>query len=136
MNWRQAARYIMMNRHLTSDLAPIGKFLPWKRARGDIPSMKNRAVNDKKEDILKEWCFWEVTPTETEMKVLASHVAEIWTRIIFENFSYRFGEKIYRQSSGGRIGTRVTTCAARLVMQDFGEKYKASLTLARMELCG
>ena len=96
--------------------------------------MKNRAVNDKKEDILKEWCFRELTPTETEMKVLASHVAEIGTRTIFKNFSYRFGEKIYRQSSGGPIGARVTMCAARLVMQDFGEKYKASLTLARMEL--
>ena len=61
-------------------------------------------------------------------------MAEIGTRTIFENFSYRFGEKIYRQSSGGPIGARVTMCAARLVMQDFGEKYKASLTLARMEL--
>ena len=78
-----------MKRHRTSDLAPIGKFLPWKRARGDIPSMKNRAVNDKKEDILKEWCFWEVTPTETEMKVLASHVAEIGTRTIFKNIFHR-----------------------------------------------
>ena len=77
MNWRQAARYILMNRHLTSNRAPIGKFLPWKRAKGDIPSMKNRAVNDKKEDILKKWCFREVFPTETEMKVLASHVADV-----------------------------------------------------------
>ena len=52
MNWRQAARYILMNRNLTSDLAPIRKFLPWKRARGNIPSMKNRAVNDKKEGMV------------------------------------------------------------------------------------
>ena len=68
MNWRQTASYMLMNRHLTSDQAPIGEFLP---------SMKNRAANDKKEDILKEWCFREVFPTETEMKVLASHVADV-----------------------------------------------------------
>ena len=83
MNWRQLARYILMNRNLISNLAPIGKDLSWKRAKGDLPSIKNKAVNDKKEDMLKEWCFREIFPMETEMKVLASHVAEIGTRLIF-----------------------------------------------------
>ena len=66
------------------------------------------------------------------MKVLASHVAEIGTETILKNFSYHFGEIIFRQSSGGPIGAQVTMCAARLVMQDFGERYKASLIMSRM----
>ena len=35
---------------------------------------------------------------------------------------------------GGPIGARVTMCAARLVMQDWGEKYNEILTTAGLKL--
>ena len=51
-------------------------------------------------------------------------MAEIGVRVIFENFIYKFGEKMYRQGSGGPIGARVTMAASRLVMIDWGEHYE------------
>ena len=44
------------------------------------------------------------------------------------------GEKIYIQASGEPIGERVTMASAILVMQNWGEEYKDSLELSRMEL--
>ena len=61
-------------------------------------------------------------------------MAEIGTRAIFENFLYTFGGKAYQQSCGGPIGARVTMCAARLVMQDWGERYRQILESSSLKL--
>ena len=45
-SWRQAARYIVMNRSLTGDLEEIEECLPKSRSGRD-KSMKNRNVNKK-----------------------------------------------------------------------------------------
>ena len=54
--------------------------------------------------------------------------------MIFENFIYKFGGKLYRQGSGGPIGARVTMAASRLVMIDWGEEYSSALKRSRMEI--
>ena len=56
------------------------------------------------------------------------------TRVIWENFCYKFAGKTYKQSTGGPIGARVTMCAARLIMQDWGERYKPEDSIAK-QLC-
>ena len=54
--------------------------------------------------------------------------------MIWENFCYRFAGKTYRQSSGGPIGARVTMCVARLIMQDWGERYRELLVNASLRI--
>ena len=80
------------------------------------------------------WLFREQEPNENEMMEIVARVAEIGTRIIFENFNYRFGGNTYQQASGGPIGARVTMAASRLVMVDFGSNYRSALELSKMEL--
>ena len=135
MNWKQACRYIAMNRHLTGMLDPIRKFLPWRKGGLKIPSMKNKQLNQKRETLENNWCFREdVEPTEMERLEIAGRVAEIGTRACFELFTYKFGGEIFHQRSGGPIGARVTMCAARLVMQDWGGQVHRSLQLAKVEI--
>ena len=42
---------------------------------------------------------------------------------LFENFRFSFGGKSYLHAKGGPIGARVTMCAARMGMEDWGESY-------------
>ena len=59
--------------------------------------------------------------------MMMARAAEIWVRTIFENFMFTFGGKTYLQAKGGPIGARVTMCAARLVMEDWGKRYTTIL---------
>ena len=47
-SWRQAAKYISLNREYTGELEIIEKFLPVTNT-GKARSMKNKEVNSKKE---------------------------------------------------------------------------------------
>ena len=42
--------------------------------------------------------------TEQERKYIVARVVEVATRTLFENHAYKFGNEVYRQSSGGSIG--------------------------------
>ena len=53
---------------------------------------------------------------------------------MWENFSYRFGNKIYKQKSGGPIGARITMACSRLVMQQWGNAYTTILIKANIKL--
>ena len=100
MDWKQACRYIAMNRHLIGMLDPIRKFLPWRKGGGKIPSMKSYELNQKREVMENKWGFREnVEPTEMEsLEIAAARVVEIGTRACFDLFIYRFGETIFHQS--------------------------------------
>jgi hypothetical protein len=65
---------------------------------------------------------------------MIARMCEIGLRGIFENFIYTFGGKTYLQMGGGPIGARVTMAAARIVMQDWGEKYREILTRSGLEI--
>ena len=72
--------------------------------------------------------------TEQEERELIGRCAEIATRTIFRNFCYKFAGKVYMQTDGGPIGARVTMCVARIVMHDWGEKYRMILTKASLKI--
>ena len=62
------------------------------------------------------------------------HVAEIATRVIFQNFCYKFGGKTFQQQAGGPIGARVTMCAARMVMASWARDYGMILFKAGLKV--
>ena len=135
-NWRQGARYVVMNKHLTSDLQELWGVLPFRRkTQGVEPGMSNRYVHSSKEtedDLNARWVFPNPNPTEHQIRLILGRVCEIAVRTIFQNFSYRFGGETFQQSEGGPIGARVTMACARLVMQDWGESYRRILTEAEL----
>ena len=51
-------------------------------------------------------------------------MAEIGTRVPWNNFVYEFGGEYFLQMEGGPIGARVTMAASRLVMQVWAEGYR------------
>ena len=69
------------------------------------------------------WVWPDREPTERHRQMMMARAAEIGTRTIFENFMFTFGGENYLQTKGGPIGARVTMCAARLVMEDWGKRY-------------
>ena len=133
-DWKQGVRYILINKHLTGDLIKIWRLLPWKTKGGVMPGMTNRKINDKNEKIEEDWTFPNVVPTDEEIKQVVGRCAEIALRTIFENFCYKFGGEIYKQSSGGPIGARCTMAAARIVMNDWSLKYRKMLTEAGLKI--
>ena len=54
-------------------------------------------------------------------------VVEIALKILFANFTYKFGGKYYHQKEGGPIGVRATGAASTLVMEDWAEVYEEIL---------
>ena len=92
--------------------------------------MMNKDIKNKNERVEDTWCFPPTPPTEEQDKQIAGRVAEIGVRMVFENFTYRFGGQMYKQSTIGAS----TMAASRLVMQDWGEIYKSALELSSMEL--
>ena len=129
-NYRHGLRYIKMNKHLTGDLQKIRHLLPRRRKhQGVAPRMTGKAVNDRKEEDEGEhqWVYLDRDPTEVQKKMIIARCCEIGVRTVFENFTYKFGGKFYKQMEGGPIGARLTMCAARLVMMQWAEDYNTIL---------
>ena len=134
-NTRLGLRYIAMNEEYTSDLQHLRRLMPTRLTKPGIqPTMKSKWVNNK--EILEDddWVYPPLIPTQEETRLIHGHVAEIGTRVIFENFVYQFGGVAYHQQQGGPIGARVTMCAARMVMQHWARGYASILLKARLRL--
>ena len=116
-NVRLGVRYIAMNREYTGELDDLEHLLPRRLPKPGVkPSMKCKWVNNK--EILNDddWVYPRARPTVREERMIVSRVAEIGTRVLFQNFVYSFGGEAYHQQSGGPIGARITMCAAKMVM--------------------
>ena len=102
-NTKLGLRYIVMNKHLTDDLDPIENILPTRRkAPGRKPGMKSREINNSEDDELGDdkWAHPPREPTNLQRRQVQARVAEIVTRIIFENFTYKFAGKLINKSQG------------------------------------
>ena len=90
-NWKQGARYIVMNRHLTSDLQELWGVLPYRRKnQGVEPGMSNKFVGSSKEtedELESRWVFPKRQPTKHQIRLIATRVCEIAMRALFKNFS-------------------------------------------------
>ena len=64
----------------------------------------------------EQWRFPDVVITEEEKKEVIATVVGIATQVLFSNHLYTFGNKVYRQKSGGAIGLRATCAVARVTM--------------------
>jgi hypothetical protein len=87
-DWKQGARYIVVNRKYTGDLKCLWNILPWKRkARGTAPGMKSKEMNSKKGDVEMQWSFPRREPTEQQIREMQARIAEIGVQFLFENFT-------------------------------------------------
>ena len=61
--------------------------------------MKCKWVNHKEILADDDWVYPRRNPTAKEERLIIGRVAEIGTRVLFENFLYRFGGEAYHQQS-------------------------------------
>ena len=123
--FEKGLKYIVMNKKYTGNLKTIANLIPWRKKVGGVqPGMKNKNVNRKVEKEETLWIYPKAIPTKVQEKQIIARVAEIGTRVLFENFCYTFAGNTYIQMSGGPIGARVTMAAARIVMQAWSVKYQ------------
>ena len=134
-DWMEGARYIAISPHLTGPLGKLKRLIPVKRKVGGVkPGITSKDVNKKKSSIEVQWYFPTKIASKEQIREIASRCAEIAVRTLFEKFTYNFGGKTYLQSKGGPIGARITMACARLVMQDWGEKFTDILLHADLKL--
>ena len=90
-DWKQGARYIMVNKNYTGNLKCLWNVLPWKRkVGGTAPGMKAKELNSKKGNVETQWSFPRRQPTDQQIREIQARVAEIGVRFLFGNFPYRF----------------------------------------------
>ena len=89
--------------------------------------MASKGMQGKEDDVEEQWVHKVKELSREQLMEVVGRCAEIAVRIIFENFTYNFGGKIYLQREGGPIGARITMACSRLVMQDWGECYRMIL---------
>ena len=113
-----------LNQDKTGDLGELRQYFPWRRkVKGTAPGMNNTEVNSRDKMGDSYWVWPRKEPSERHKQMMMARAAEIGTRTVFENFMFSFGGKNYLQTKGGPFGARITMCAARLVMDDWGKRY-------------
>ena len=67
--WRQGARYIVLNRKYTGSLKNLWSILPWRRkVKGTTPGMKAKELNSKEGDVETQWSFPRRQPTDDQIR--------------------------------------------------------------------
>ena len=86
--------------------------------------MASKGMSGRQADIEEQWCFKVKELTREQMMEVVARCLEIAIRVVFENFTYNYGGKVYLQLEGGPIGARLTMACSRVVMADWGEQYR------------
>ena len=124
--------YLQINRDLIEDIESIEHLLPKRKSKsGTSPGMPSI---DRKWNPHKQWEFERVDITKDEERKIIGAVAEVALKVLFNNFTYKFGEKYFHQSEGGPIGVRATGAAAQLVMEHWGKEYRSLLEAAGLQI--
>ena len=121
----EMARYAWLGEQagLTSGVEEVRRLLPVKKSnRKEGPGFKNKEVQGPTKHTEGSWLFPKCTPTEKEKQDLFGIMMEIGVRVLWTHFCYTFGNKIYKQQSGGPIGARITMACSRIRMYDWVEK--------------
>ena len=102
-NIRLGLKYIAMNEEYTGSLEQIRALLPVRETKpGTKPTLKSKWVNCKEILADDEWIYPPGTPTEEQRRQVIGRVAEIGTRVVFENFCYQFGGKPTTNKQGAQ----------------------------------
>ena len=91
---------------------------------------------DKGKKSVKEKWVWEgwMSPCRVKRKLMLSLLFREQVRVMMTNHLYTFGGQLYRQGTGGPIGLKLTSTAARGVLRMFDREYKSKLADLKLEL--
>ena len=69
--------------------------------------MATKGMSGRQADMEEQWCFKVKELTREQMMEVVARCLEIAIRVVFENFTYNYGGKVYLQLEGGPIGASV-----------------------------
>ena len=125
--------YILVNEEYLDqeDVDIFREHLPERKNRqGKGPTMRNDYIqggNNWRLNNKKNGYPWKhkgtLKPTEKQKRLLMGMVCQIAIQVMFGNFAYTFGGKIYKQKKGGPIGARITMAVAQIVMEYIWKRF-------------
>ena len=75
-DWKEGARYIVINKQYTVDLKCIWNVLPWQRkVQGTAPGMKAKELNSKSGNVEMQWQFPRAQPTPKQEREIQARCA-------------------------------------------------------------
>ena len=78
--------------------------------------------------------YHTLEPTDSEQRLLIGAALEIAIEASFTNHLYTFKGRMYRQRRGGPIGSRLTMCVARVVMNSWGRIFRQRMEDAGLQI--
>ena len=97
---------IAINSDLVENLEDMKHLIPKRKFKtGTKPTM---ASITSKLNPRNQWEFKDKDLTEEDKKKIIGTVVGVAIKILFNNFTYKFGGKYYHQRGGGPIGVRAT----------------------------
>ena len=109
-NWREMARYLAMtNVPWQWRQWGVRHLIPGRRySRGPKPGVTGTGPLGKDEDDEDMWVFPTVDPNNGDLKLLLTACVGVALEATFRLHTYRFGDSIWEQVSGGPIGLTLT----------------------------
>ena len=133
VEWKEIAKFLAVNRDNNGDSEYsdcLRMFVPEASADGSQSQSQRHRGRRRTTAFLttpndNKWT-WRNTrePSEQEVKILFTEMIKIIVAFIMKNHIYSFDGKHYRQTKGGPIGLRLTGVIAKLVMIEFGKRWR------------
>ena len=137
VDYMEGVRYLALNWTQAQSMASdLRDYLPKRRkVKGRRPGVTGPGPMGGMSGDTEQWIFPKVgeLPPEVKKRIIAN-VVSVMVRTMFQNHLYKFGDKAYRQRSGGPIGLRGTCAVARLVMAHFDVLWLARVTGLKLDV--
>jgi hypothetical protein len=96
-----------------------------KEKADKLPPGTTRDSNPSHEDT--KWTTTSTVPTKQEERLITAKVLEVAVRMILRHHIYKFGNKFYRQRTGGPMGLKLMGIVARIVMDIWARTLQTKL---------
>ena len=118
ISWKEMARYLAMSSEpWKQKLWGAREMIPDTRfTKGPSPGITGAGPLGKEVEDEEKWIFKDFEPNNGNLRLLLAACLGVAVWTIFNLHTYRFGDKLWQQVSGGPISLRPTAVVAKIRM--------------------